>query len=100
VSLGQQSAQAGVAPLVLAEKGQVIATFNIYLSANDGLDAHLAGFVIEPYGPGKAIVVGDGQGGHSQGDSHLKQFIDGRSPVEEAVLGVDMEVNEAHRNTF
>jgi hypothetical protein len=45
-------------------------------------------------------VVGDGQGGHAQGDSPLKQFINGRGPVEKAVLGMDMEVDEAHHGTF
>ena len=55
----------------------------------------LAG-VEELHHPEHVSVVGDGHGGHARGPALLHEFGDAGEPVEKGVLGVQMEMGEAH----
>jgi len=67
---------------------------HVDLAANDGLDVALAGF-IEEIGSGKEIaMVGDGHGGHLLAGRFIQKLGGFASPIEQAVIGVNVKVNE------
>src|SRR5258708_20152617 len=67
---------------------------HVDLAANDGLDVALAGF-IEEIGSGKEIaMVGDGHGGHLLAGRFIQKLGGFASPIEQAVIGVNVKMNE------
>ena len=67
---------------------------DVDLAPDDGLDVPLAGFVEEIRCGEKIAVVGDGHGGHLLARSLIEKLRSLASPVEQAVIGVDVEMNE------
>lgn len=75
MGLGEQPAQAGVALAVFAEQGKVVAALNLYLSADDGLDAARPSLLVKADGAGQPVVVRQGQGRHIEGRGSIEQTV-------------------------
>ena len=74
----------------------MVAAFRSDLSAYDWLYPQLLGLLVKPYGACQTVMVGQGEGGHIQCPSFLQEPVQRGGPIEEAILRMDMEVNEAH----
>ncbi len=98
-----------VVPLVVRrEQGQVVvglgdprgapveaaADRDVDLAAQDRLDPLLPAGVVEGHRPEHVAVVGDGQPLHPEAPGLLDQLVDVARPVEEAVFGVQVQVDE------
>ncbi len=124
IGLGDQLDQVAIAGLVSDQNGRVAralvapvlsraleaaARGDIELGADDGLDAGLPARRVEIDGPEEIAVIGEGQGGKAElggaGDEAHVLFLlplpfdaldllELGGPVEQAVLGVDVEVDE------
>ena len=101
--------QVAVARFVFREQEQVrglfielcVAVFHaarrhVGFQPDDGLDPVGDGGVVEFDHPKHRAVVGDGDRGHVHLLDALRQLLDIREAVEERVVGVDVEVGEAH----
>ena len=73
---------------------EAVAGGDIELAADDGLDPGLFGLDVEFQGAEHGAVVGDGHGAHPVFLALGQQVADPDGAVEQAVLGVDMEVDE------
>jgi len=67
---------------------------DIHLAANDGLYSVTIGLLIEVDGPEDIAVIRHGNGGHLIFLGPFQQILDADCTVQEAVLGVDMQVDE------
>jgi hypothetical protein len=67
---------------------------DVGLVADDRVDAGVAALGVELEGPVEISVVSDGAGVHAQRLHLLNQIGDLGGPVEEAVVGVAVQVNE------
>ena len=97
-----------VAGVIFAEEDQVVvlrvepvhlvgagAAGHIDLAADDGLDPFGLGGLIEVDDPVHHPVVGDGHRVLPQGEDLVHQLVDAAGPVEQAVLGVQVQVDKA-----
>ncbi len=70
----------------------------IHLAADDRLDAGLARLFVKLDGPEQGAVIGGRHGRHAVGGGSFDQIVDADRPVQQAVLGVDVQMNEVgHR---
>ena len=67
---------------------------DVNFAADDGLDVALAGFMEEIGGGEEVAVVGDGHGGHFLAGGLVEKFGGFTRTVEEAEVGVNVQVNE------
>ncbi len=67
---------------------------HVDLAPEDGLDAPVPAGVVEVHRPEHVAVVGDGHGLHAEALGLGHELADVAGTVEEAVLGVEMEVDE------
>jgi hypothetical protein len=67
---------------------------HVGLAADDGADARVLGLLVEFNDPVHHAVVGDGQRGHAQLLGVVNGLADAAAAVEQAVLGVEMQVDE------
>ena len=74
----------------------MISTFSIDFGSDYRLDADGPGFLIKPYRPGELVVVGECHRRHAKLCRFHQQPVEGRGPVEKAVLRMDMKVNKTH----
>jgi hypothetical protein len=88
IRFGQES-QVRVTLLLL---GRVLA--DVDLAADQRLDAGLPGVLVELDGARKRAVVGERDGRHLELGGTRREVRDPAGPVEDRVLGVDMEVDE------
>ena len=112
-ALGEAPADHGgevpVAGLVPAQQHQVIGLVvqvlglvepgpggHIDLTADDGLDALGLGRLVEVHRAVHDPVVGEGHGGLAQVLHPLHQVGDAAGPVQQAVFGVDVQMDESH----
>ena len=72
---------------------------HIGFTANNRLDIMGFGFLIKINGAKKIAMVGHGHGGHTKILDLLEQRCELVGPVEEAILGVKMEMNELCRHS-
>src|SRR5258707_7186820 len=75
--------------LVVAAPGR-----DVDLAAQDGLDAPVDRRVVEGHGSEHVAVVGDGERLHAELAHLVDELVDVARAVEEAVLGVEMKVDE------
>ncbi len=89
-------ADAGGIPVEAAPRGHVD------LAAQDGLQALVPAGVVEGHRPEHVPVVGDGEGLHALPGRLIHEGVDLAGPVEEAELGVQVEVDEllAHSHSI
>jgi len=76
---------------------------DIDFATDDGFDVSLAGFIEEIGGGEQIAVVCDGDGGHFLAGGFVKELGSFAGPVEEAVIGVDVQMDElgiAHEGYF
>ena len=100
VGVGEETAEVGVAPLRLAEKGQVVglpvwAVRERDLGTGDGPQPPGAGALGELHRPVQAVVVGEGEGLISQLPRPQHQLLDMGSAFEEGEVGVGVELGVA-----
>ncbi len=95
--VAHQRQQVEVVQLVLAAVGAVEARARrqVELGADDGLDLALLGLLVEVDRAQDRAVVGQRHGGHLEGARLLEQVVDLQGGVEQAVLRVHVEVDEA-----
>jgi len=67
---------------------------HIHFAADDGLDAGLGGFEVKIEGAEEVAVVRDCDRGHAEINGFFDQAIERTGPVEEAVFGVEVKVDE------
>jgi hypothetical protein len=67
---------------------------DVDLAPRDGLDALRPRGVVEDHRPEHVAVVGDGHGLHAELRRLVDELVDVARPVEEAVLGVQVKVDE------
>ena len=104
---GGQPAQVAVALHVLGQQDQVAHSLlvlgaavldgprrHVSLHADDGLDAGRHGLLVELQPAEHGAVVGDGHGLHAVLGGLLQEGINADGAVEQAVLGVHVQVNE------
>ena len=105
IALGDQLQQVLVAGHVLGQQHEMVARAagiavvaaagrHVDLAAEDGLDPGLLGRVVKNQRAVEVAVVGDGRGGRAEGGGGLDQIADADGPVEEAVFGVAMQMDE------
>ena len=92
-----QHQQVEVVELVLAAVGLVEAGIGrqVELGADDRLDLALQGFFIEIDRAQDGAVVGQGHGGHLEIAGFFQQVVDLQGGIEQAVLGMQVQVDEA-----
>src|SRR5215472_13450838 len=66
----------------------------VNFAADDGLDVTLAGFIEEIRSSEKIAVVRDEHGGHLLARCLIQQLGSFAGPVEQAVIGVNVQMNE------
>ena len=94
--------QVGVALIRLGEQRQVCVALplqaavvaDVDLAADDRLDAVTGGLAVEGHGTGERAVVGERHGRHLEPRGLLAERRDPARPVEDRILGVDMQVDE------
>ena len=106
MALGYNLDKIQVALIVLCQQDKVIITLfllpvvplrDIDLTANYWLDGRvLLGILEELFYAVHVAVVRYGQGRHTKLLGPVKEVFYGRLPVQDGVLGMDMEVNETH----
>ena len=102
VTEGRELDQVGVTGVVGSEQRQVCIALglsapvvgDVDLAADDGPDTVLRGLLGELDSPGEGAVVGERNRGHFELGSTSSKRGNPASPVEDAVLGVDVQVNE------
>ena len=109
VGLGDEPHEIGVAGLVAHEDGAVAGALvaavlsrpleaaprrDVELRAEDGLHARLHAGRVEIDAAEEVAVVGQGEGGEAQLLRALDELLEARGAVEQAVLRVDVQVNE------
>jgi hypothetical protein len=108
VGQGDQLHEVVVALVVGREKGQVVVSLgdsgrrlveaasrgHVDLAAQDGPEALFPAGVVEGHRPEQVAVVGDGQGLHPQAHRLVHQLVNVNGPVEQAVLGMQVEMDE------
>ena len=67
---------------------------HVALAADDRFDAGLVGLLIKFHRPEHGAVIGDGHGFHAELPGPFEEPIDADGAVQQAVLGVDVEVNK------
>jgi len=67
---------------------------HVELAADDGLDPRLVGLLVEVDGTVHVAVVGDGHGGHPEFLGLFEEVAEADGAVQEAVLGVEVEMDE------
>ena len=93
---GEEAAEVSVAPLVLAEEGEVMARLQGDLGAGDRAQASGAGAPSELHRPADAVVVGEGEGIVAQPARPQHQPLDVRGAFEEGEVGVAVEFGARH----
>ena len=77
----------------------VIVPGDVDLAAENRLDGRmLLGELAELLDTVHVAVVRDGQAGHPHLFGTVEQMLDGRHAVEDGVLGMDVQVDEGHRD--
>jgi len=106
VGFGGQLDEVAVAGLVLCQQDEVVILLigggfagaaigsDVYLAADDGLDARLGRFLVKLDGAVHHAVVGNCQGIHAQFLRPRYQLGDAAHAIEQAEFSVDMEVSE------
>ncbi len=109
IGLGHELDQVPVAGLVANEHGAVAGALvaavlaraleaaarrHVELAAHDGLDARLLRRGVEVDRTEEVAVIREGDGGEAQRLRGVHQLVELGGPVEEAVLGVDVQVDE------
>ncbi len=109
VGLGDQFAEVLVALEILGEQahvpgfllgaafvavGQLVLVDEVDLAAEEGLDAVFVGLFEEGGEAVEDAVVGDGEGLHAQFGGPLAEPVRACAPVQQAVVGVDVKVDE------
>jgi len=89
-----QEEQMGYHCLVSRVLGKARCGRHIDFATYDGLYACRICLLIELYSTIHGAMVSDGQGGHPIGCCSLQQRLNANCPVKEAILGVDMEMDE------
>ncbi len=79
---------------VLARSLEPAARRHVELAAHDGLDPRLLGGAVEVHRPEEIAVVGERDGGERELLGLLHQPLELGGAVEQAVLGVDVQVDE------
>jgi len=77
--------------------GILVATIrlsDVDLAADNGLEVRLFGVIVEHQGAVEVAVIGNGRGRTAEGTGGLDQIADADGPVQEAVLGMTVQVNE------
>ncbi|KAF5035124.1 hypothetical protein DSECCO2_588920 [anaerobic digester metagenome] len=111
VAAGHELEQVVVADHVLGEQHQMVARGlglavetaargDVDLAADDGLEPRLLGVVVKNERAVEVAVVGDGRGGRAEGGGGLDEVADADGPVEEAVFGVAVQVDEIGHGAF
>ena len=110
VGVGDEFEQVLVAGEVFGEQPEVIVGFAVFgaavlfeagalghvkLATDERLDAGSFGGLVESDGTEQVTVIGEGQGGHAEFGGSLHQTVDPASPVEQGVVGVNVEVDKA-----
>ncbi len=105
-----QAYEVGVALIGLSQKSQVCVALllrlaivgDVDLAADDGLHAVLARLPRELDRPGERAVVGERHGRHLESRRLGRQLRDPARPVENRILGVDMQMDEGggHREVI
>ena len=67
---------------------------DIQFAADDGLDTLLVGLLVKADGSEHIAVIGHGNGGHLVLLYFFEQIVQANGSIEEAVLGVNVEVDE------
>ncbi len=67
---------------------------HVDLAADDGLDVALAGFIEEIRSGKEIAMIGDGHGGHFLAGRFIQKLGGFASPIEQAVIGVNVKMNE------
>ncbi len=67
---------------------------HINFDADNGFDAGLGRFFIKLDRAEHGAVIGDGHRMHAELGGPLQKVVDANGPIQQAVLGVDMEVNK------
>ena len=67
---------------------------HVDFAADDGLNVALAGFVKEIGGGEEIAMVGDGHGGHLLAGRFIQKLGGFASPVEQAVVRMNVKMNE------
>jgi hypothetical protein len=73
---------------------QMTAGGHINLASNDGFEVFGFRFLVEVDGPEHVAVIGDGYRRHTELGGALEQVIQANGAVEEAVLGVNVQMHE------
>ena len=68
---------------------------DIHFASDDGLDAPRGGGVVELLGREEIAVVGDSHGGHAAPRRLVHEFLNPAGAVQQAVIGVQMQMNES-----
>ena len=96
VVLGEQD-EVVVLLVVVVLEVVVVVLRDVDLAAEDGLDVRmLLGHVAEVLDAVHVAVVGDGEAGHAQFFGPAEELLDVAHPVEDGVLGMDVQVYEGH----
>ena len=107
-ALGHDAAQVPVAGVVLRQQDQVAGhvapaagagkavVADVDLAADDGLHALVLAFLIKVDGAVHHAVIGDGAGGHAVVLDPGHQAFDLGRPVQQAVFGMVVKMNETH----
>ncbi len=111
VRIGDEAAQVLVSLPVLGEKDEVeglavglaflvvhAPAGDVRLDADDGFDAPCRNRLHERHRPVKSPVVGDGHGVETELRALFGKLVDAAEPIEQAELGVEMQVDEVVRS--
>jgi hypothetical protein len=89
-------AEVAVALAVFDEEDEAAAFGEGDLGAEDGVDAELAGAVVEADGAGEGIAVGEGGGGEGGGVSGFGDALRGECGIEEGEPAMGVEGSGEH----
>jgi hypothetical protein len=95
---GQQDEVIVAAVLVVLEP-MVVVPGDIHLTADDGFHPGIFLSTLEKLlYPVHIAVIRDGKGGHTQLLGPPEKVFYGRLPIQDRILGMDVKMNETHKN--